>query len=708
MNSKYVSCSGLTGLPFERYDYKLSAESCLFEVSLLDKEGNQKKISSAFYGEFDRKGDNFIFSDKEIFDGEIICKISNNGETVKFRIDIENNTDLIIESVNYPILEFPCKMKRNGGNDVVFWPSMEGALIEKADNSYFKSVDVTGGGGYTGLTPGASAMQYMAFFSDDDAVYYGAHDDTCCLKDFEYIFTSHDTVLFTCNNFPGGVHDYKMPYDFIVRHFFGDWQDAAEIYRNWVFSSEMSLPQKLSERNDLPDWLNDSPVTVLYPIRGTSDKCKDEEMAPNCYYPYTNILPIIDDLAKKTDSKMLPVLMHWEGSAPWSTPYIWPPYGDNHNFEIMVKELHNKGHLVGLYASGLGFTMQSVTDSSYINRDAFEKDEWKKSVCCTSNQNLRKTEALAFVRDGYEICPACEQTQRTIIDEALKLADADIDYFQAFDQNLGGIPGFCWSNNHGHPNAPGAWITESMIEIFRKMKDGITEKGKEMLFGCELAATEPMIKWLPFNDLRWFTVFRQGIPVPAYSYVYHEYINNYMGNQNGLEGMIDFSKCPDNLLYRTVYSFLAGDTLSVILGKDGMLNWGWNAPFDNNLPDGNIVLSFIKEANKWRRSFTKKYICYGKVVKGSKICCERSTAVVTVDGYEIAENNIMSRKYEASDGTKAEFFVNRTTTLQTFHIKEYNIGQKIYLNPETVIPFTDEIKLEPAQIVCIIDEKGCV
>ena len=68
----------------------------------------------------------------------------------------------------------------------------------------------------------------------------------------------------------------------------------------------------------------------------------------------------------------------------------------------------------------------------------------------------------------------------------------------------------------------------------------------------------------------------------------------------------------------------------------------------------------------------------------------------------------MSRKYEASDGTKAEFFVNRTTTLQTFHIIEYNNSQKIYSNPETVISFTDEIKLEPAQIVCIIDEKGCV
>ena len=109
-------------------------------------------------------------------------------------------------------------------------------------------------------------------------------------------------------------------------------------------------------------------------------------------------------------------------------------------------------------------------------------------------------------------------------------------------------------------------MNDSMEELFEQMNTAIKAAGKEMLFGCELAAAEPMIKHLPFNDLRWFTALRQGRPVPAYAYIYHEYTNNFMGNQIGLESMIDFHKTPDNLLYRTAYSFLSGDTFSITLG----------------------------------------------------------------------------------------------------------------------------------------------
>ena len=69
-----------------------------------------------------------------------------------------------------------------------------------------------------------------------------------------------------------------------------------------------------------------------------------------------------------------------------------------------------------------------------------------------------------------------------------------------------------------------------------------------------------VIQHLTFNDLRWFTTLRQGRPVRAYNYLYHEYTCNFMGNQNALEKMINFSDAPDNL----------------VLGNNGKLSWGWN------------------------------------------------------------------------------------------------------------------------------------
>ena len=424
-------------------------------------------------------------------------------------------------------------------------------------------------------------------------------------------------------------------------------------------------------------------------------------MIPNCYYPYSNILPYVDELAEKLESRIMPLVMHWEGSAPWSNPYIWPPYGDKDDFDKTVKALHKKGHLVGLYASGIGFTTKSVKDSKYENVDAYLKEGWDVCACRDRKNNEIIVTDLDFVREGYEACSYCEKTKATTINEALKIAEADIDYFQAFDQNLGGMPHFCWSKEHGHSPAPGKWMSDSMEELFTDMNKAIKDAGKEMLFGCELAAAEPMIKHLPFNDIRWFTALRQGRPVPAYSYIYHEYTNNFMGNQNGLESMIDFHAAPDNLLYRAVYAFLAGDTFSLTLGDSGNVTWGWNAPFFDDFPETEHLFKFMKMANKWRNSFARKYLCFGKVLKTKPADCEKSISFVTLDGRTLEDATVLNRRFEASDGTIAEFFVNRTFTMQKLKLK-LEENAKLYRTPEEYTSLIDEVILNPGEICCII------
>jgi len=308
------------------------------------------------------------------------------------------------------------------------------------------------------------------------------------------------------------------------------------------------------------------------------------------------------------------------------------------------------------------------------------------------------------VRSGYDVCPKQEKVKKVMVDEAVKVAKADIDYFQAFDQNLGGLPKFCWSRGHGHPAAPGKWIADEMSDIFEKMQNVIYENGKKMIFGCESAASETSMKYLPFNDARWFTAFRQGIPVPAYSFIYHEYCGNYMGNQNGVEKNFNLEAAPENLLYRTAYSFLAGDMLTIILGDKGKIGWSWNSPYDGSYPEQEIIADFIKNANKWRKGFTKKYLRYGKMLKCESINFEKSLAGVYKSGEELYVENILTSKFMASDGSVAQFFVNRTFNTQTLKLEKYDSSAKIYLSPDEEIEFNEEINLGAADIVCIISK----
>ena len=674
-----------------------------FEIYLLDKDGFRRKFTSSNFNLNYLNDTEYLFNNNSLFDGEVLISYTREENGATYKLTVKNNTDLTLESIKFPIIRIPCKMKGDGGDTLLFWPSMEGTIIERAANKFYSNAVDRGGPGYTGLTPGGSAMQFMAVYSDKNGLYIGTHDNQCNFKDFEYFFEENNILRLECTHYVCAGKEFTLPYDIVIKDFKGDWQDAADIYREWFKTSGMSLPEKLCKRKDLPEWIFNSPIPIIYPVRGTSDKVCDAEMVENCYYPYSNILPIVENYAERLNSRMMPLIMHWEGSAPWANPYVWPPYGDINDFERTVKELHNKGHLVGLYASGIGITTQSVKDSSYKNYDGFINDNWWASTCRTSDGEEVKVSALGFVREGYEVCPACKQTKTVTVNETIKIAKADIDYFQAFDQNIGGIPHFCWSKDHRHPTTPGKWLVDSMEDIMSEMRNAINDAGKQMLFGCECAACEPMLKHLVFNDLRWFTTLRQGRPVRAYNYLYHEYTCNFTGNQNGLEKMIDFSAAPDNLLYRMAFSFLAGDMLALVLGNNGKLSWGWNAPFDETVPEEELTLNFIRNANNWRKGFAKKYLYYGELLKTKEANCENSVAFVTLDGYKITDRVILNQRFKAPDGSIAEFFVNRTFEPQELTFDE-GCNAMLYTDCGVCGKVPNKIILNPAEICCIVKE----
>ncbi|MBO4733512.1 MAG: hypothetical protein J5662_03455, partial [Clostridia bacterium] len=99
--------------------------------------------------------------------------------------------------------------------------------------------------------------------------------------------------------------------------------------------------------------------------------------------------------------------------------------------------------------------------------------------------------------------------------------------------------------------------------------------------------------------------------------------------------------------------------------------------------------------------FAKKYLLFGKLLKTTPADSKKSTAFVLKSGFEVKDSVVLNRRFEAEDGSVAEFFVNRTFTEQEF-CPDSTVG-KLYMTPEKFQDVTETVKLKPGGICCIVN-----
>lgn len=565
------------------------------------------------------------------------------------RVSVQNPTENMIEWVEVLPLILPA-LRGEGGplHGEILYPYNEGMIadsVQTRQNSWFPSQEpqYPSMGAYP-VFPNMICSQMMAYLYDAGdgrrALYFGAHDPRRGVKAIDFRPADNGVEMifrYYCGTNYGA--DYEADFPLVLCSLRGGWEAAAEVYRTWF---EENLPKrvtKISENRGLPEWYKDNPFVVSYPVRGIHDM--DIPMDPNGLYPYTNALPLIDEIAGKTDSRLLVLLMHWEGTAPWAPPYVWPPFGDPGDFDRYLESLHDRSHLLGVYCSGFGYTINSNL-IDYNCLEAYEKNGLKVGMCAAPDGNISISNICTAQRSGYDICPASE-VGRSILNEAyLPLLTSKIDYAQILDQNHGGGQYFCYSKEHGHAPAPGPWMTENMQDFLGQWND----TAGQTLLGCESAAAEPFIGNLLFSDNRFELCYHFGRPVPLYAYLYHEYVRNFMGNQ---------VSCPlptdtDTLRYRIGYSFSIGDCMTIVLCPDGTLMQNWGTRDFDHAPDKEKTLAFVAKMTKFYREKAGAFLYNGRMIEGLPIEC--GTAPF---GHDLPV--IHSSAWEA-DGKRGQILVN--------------------------------------------------
>ncbi len=610
----------------------------LFAIGCRNPEGDIVRYGSAAFRKKET-GTTLLFSREGLpkvtlrfrEDGQFIC------ETCRVS-DIPG--DLTLEWIE----PFHPVFKSDGAS--VFLPKHEGMLIRQPEkNLIYKE---PGWHNYL-IYPGYEQMQFLAYFNGDDGFYFAAHDPAGGTKSLAAKYENGSVMLMLrifCGCRPG--ESYESRFETVMTDFKGGWMEAASLYRDWVEHSGYSVP-----KGKMPNILADSPVVLIYPVRGDGDD--RGEMTENEYFPYRNAMSAVCSLADRFESKVMPLLMHWEGTAPWAPPYVWPPFGGETSLAEFRDELHRKGHYLGVYCSGTAWTQTSSILKSYSRIKQFEEEHLESEMIrgphgeidayiCNGPENQRI---------GYDMCNSRERVQEIIVDEVKKLAVFGLDYAQFFDQNLGGASHPCWSGKHGHPPVPGAWQTVNMRKLLKKLN---AVKGK-MVLGAESAAAEPYIGELQFNDLRFNWECSRAIPVPAYEFIYHEYINNFMGNQCRAGQDFDNEKSPENLLWRTAFAFDSGNLLSVVLKDRGHIHWGWCMKWNEPEPEQSSIITLVKNLNNARKRWPQ-FLQYGRMMKPKMPVSGGKWMLHLQNGTAYEFDSFFHTFWRAPDGSEALIITN--------------------------------------------------
>jgi len=634
---------------------RVAATTPLFRVRLRDRAGQPHHFTAYEAGTRAETEFGGLYCDFPAPFGDLVVAVTLTPTDggLSWGISVAPNTkDAFAEWADFPRVTLPGLLAEDpeiGGEMLL--PYNEGILVSShtqrdCTDFRFWEPEYPSIGCYS-LFPNMISSQMMAYLWKDCGLYVGFHDPARSVKALDFFRDGEGTTIqprLFCGVKLGET--FTTNYPMVWKTTDGRWESAAEIYRRWFEANLPPRARKIRDDPTLPAWYEDSPLIVTYPVRGWHDT---DDMSPNPLFPYTNALPILEELRRETESRLMVILMHWEGTAPWAPPFVWPPYGGVEKFNAFKSALHGKGDLLGVYCSGFGYTVKShLTD--YSCEEAYETEGLKPAMCAGPDGKVAISKICTAQRQGYDICPASPLGHDLLARAYAPLFESGLDYVQILDQNHGGGQYFCYAKDHGHPPAPGAWMTEAMQTMLGEWND----KAPHMLFGCESAAAEPFIGHLRFSDNRFELNYFTGRPVPLYAYVYHEYLRNFMGNQvcGDLRGE------QETLTYRMAYAFAAGDCLTLVLSPDGRIQSYWGQRDLTDLPDHNKVLTLIRNLTRFYKETAKPYLYAGRMIPALPMECDHRAFIGNWGTRPFTLPALLTTAWEAPDGSRAQIIVN--------------------------------------------------
>ena len=547
---------------------------------------------------------------------------------VRWGLELDGDAGLRLVDVRFPVLRMPLGLgaARGRRSDAIVWPRGTGVLLERPratdlepDDAFAlqlrpENIDAL-------HYPGLTFAQFLAYLDRSAGLLVMCADPDGRPKVLKPLGAGGDRVRLAIAHLVGGIPSggAHVPYEVRVRSVAGTWEDAAELYRSWTLAQSWAA-RPLRDRA-VPAGIADAPVPVMIRVRGVHDEGPAEPI--DAFLPYPRTLPILDALAARLDAPLLPVLMAWERHGPWVYPDALPPFGGSEPFAAFAGGAAERGWLPGTFCNGTRWAT-SHRWTGFDGRDAFVADGGAESVCRTADGGVWHEPWDVTWRASMPACLAAPGTGALATEYVRELARLGMRMIQFFDQNLGVVTFPCYATDHGHPPAPGPWMTQAMSDFLPELRaaaeDGAGRDGVPILLSAEACISEPHLAALDLVDVRSVPP-RHAAPhplwagsIPLFSYLFHELVP--------ISGGFGFGPEPFHLVTATAMALVVGAMPGGVLQADGRLmardsvNFGDWTPY---VEDWEGAADLLKAAAALRRGPARPWLLEGRMERSAHI-----------------------------------------------------------------------------------------
>jgi hypothetical protein len=541
-------------------------------------------------------------------------RITSEEQPSYWSFTLENRSGLRIADVQFPFLVLSYELGGKPGSEELIVPFWLGRLYrspkpQDLEPDSPRAWQFRPENQATWHYPGLTMAQFLAYYNDRAGVLVRCLDTSGNIKQIKAVHHAEGLRLGFSHaaNWPSDG-ERRLEYEIAVQCFEGDWYRAAEVYRDWSLQQTWARTP-LHQRKDVPDWLLESPPHIMIRLQGELDEGPTK---PNHeFLPYSKLIPLLERVAKKTDSPLVAILMAWERGGPWVYPDCFPPIGGDEAIRQFSSAARERQWHVGSYSNGTRWVTQQLW-SGYEGENFFRQNGGSESVCRTSEGAPWRELWDIRWRPSYTCCAAAQKTRELAAAYTKRLASWGLDWIQFLDQNVGCSTFPCYSRDHGHDPQPSSWMTQAMKRLLDELEATARSAGQtKVAFSVESTPNEFFMKRFPICDIRVSPPGYHGMLanyVPLYHFLHHEFLL--------FQGGFGFGPEPYHLATQTAYNFVLGEIGGGVLTGSGRLlnkdsiNW---APWQPEVGDDEPALELLRCATAMRRGQGRPYVVFGRM-----------------------------------------------------------------------------------------------